>query len=943
MRKILFIICFLIVSVASYAQQTTIVGKRVMAIDSFYLNGVWIKKADVDNWNNGSAGVKYVDTLFIRNDSLVYVKDGEEYHIKVFSGAYDDLTGKPTIPTQFNPIGGTNISLSGTYPNITFDGVENNNQLTNGKGYITHSDAASQISDSLSNYSPGGSINLGNSDLVQTDAIRYYDLNQHILSFVDKSLTVQPLIGNLYTSSGLSGFYSSTLSAAHISELRVGSFGGGDTLNSSIRMVATNYGLTSGNFISRLIIDTAGLTFFNNANEASHLFNIDGGGNLYIYQQAAPSGDTLAAGLDDQGKLVTFPRGSGGTGSGISKVIGTNGISNVNDSTVEANTDVLLTHAQFADSLNAHAVTVLAPLYQTDTAIGLDTSRISSNAATQFYVDSSIVAAGSGGSGSVTSVGLSAPTGFSVSGSPVTGAGTLGLSFASGYSLPTIAKQSQWDAKVAPIDTVDKWAPKANYLTAESDNLQSVTTRGSTTNNSILITKSNTTTTIGDTYGSTINVAGATGGWARGYYVQGNNYDSTKKIGASFGVMGAATNITYAYLGIDSSDLTGIWSSSKVLRLYPNGSLYYGTPPANSSSTYALTLGSDGHTIGTRTLSQLLSDIGGVTSTQVRGIVHDSLVDKLITDYPVDSVDIGGGGGSGTIPTLDQVLTAGNTSTAGFTAGTINTNGISIYDGQYGKISGYYSGYHPIQIISAGVISGEGSTDYNAIMATGAGWKFTTDGDTETQIFNITKDGGISSAALKNNATGDSILTTDASGNFKLRALKALNADSIQHIPVSSSIKTAWTGQKAYLYVDASGNHIYADTLPGIQREYKVTSGTVTSSSSVTDNLTDAGIQIMADYVDVGNMSISFNRYGTTSYVVSYVGDYTADGVVSGKDTLAMTTLTTFDTIPRSEISNRQYRLLILDMSNQMKFIYKVEVFVDSDNKVFIYHQRINQ
>lgn len=37
------------------------------------------------------------------------------------SGDYIDLTNKPTIPTQFNPIAGTNVSLSGTYPNITFN------------------------------------------------------------------------------------------------------------------------------------------------------------------------------------------------------------------------------------------------------------------------------------------------------------------------------------------------------------------------------------------------------------------------------------------------------------------------------------------------------------------------------------------------------------------------------------------------------------------------------------------------------------------------------------------------------------------------------------------------------------------------------------------------------------------------------------------------------
>ena len=51
----------------------------------------------------------------------------------------------------------------------------------------------------------------------------------------------------------------------------------------------------------------------------------------------------------------------------------------------------------------------------------------------------------SNNSGTVTSVGLTAPIGFSVSGSPVTSSGTLALSFASGYSLPTTASQLLWD------------------------------------------------------------------------------------------------------------------------------------------------------------------------------------------------------------------------------------------------------------------------------------------------------------------------------------------------------------------------------------------------------------------------------------------------------------------------------------------------------------------
>ena len=51
----------------------------------------------------------------------------------------------------------------------------------------------------------------------------------------------------------------------------------------------------------------------------------------------------------------------------------------------------------------------------------------------------------SSATGSVSSVAMTVPTGFSISGSPVTNRGTLAVTFASGYSLPTTAKQSNWD------------------------------------------------------------------------------------------------------------------------------------------------------------------------------------------------------------------------------------------------------------------------------------------------------------------------------------------------------------------------------------------------------------------------------------------------------------------------------------------------------------------
>lgn len=51
----------------------------------------------------------------------------------------------------------------------------------------------------------------------------------------------------------------------------------------------------------------------------------------------------------------------------------------------------------------------------------------------------------SGASTNITSVGLSMPTGFTVSNSPLVISGTIGVGFSAGYSLPTDAEQATWD------------------------------------------------------------------------------------------------------------------------------------------------------------------------------------------------------------------------------------------------------------------------------------------------------------------------------------------------------------------------------------------------------------------------------------------------------------------------------------------------------------------
>lgn len=69
--------------------------------------------------------------------------------------------------------------------------------------------------------------------------------------------------------------------------------------------------------------------------------------------------------------------------------------------------------------------------------------------------------------GTVTSVGLSAPTGFSVSGSPVTGSGTLTFAYASGYTGFTTALQSKLDGieAGAQVNDVTSVAGKTGAVT----------------------------------------------------------------------------------------------------------------------------------------------------------------------------------------------------------------------------------------------------------------------------------------------------------------------------------------------------------------------------------------------------------------------------------------------------------------------------------------------
>jgi len=91
-----------------------------------------------------------------------------------------------------------------------------------------------------------------------------------------------------------------------------------------------------------------------------------------------------------------------------------------------------------------------------------------------------------GGSGTVTSVDMSVPTGLLVSGNPVTTTGTLAVTFNTGYSIPTTASQGNWDTAYS---NYLQWNGGSTGLTASTGR----TSLGATTVGGNLFTLTNPT------------------------------------------------------------------------------------------------------------------------------------------------------------------------------------------------------------------------------------------------------------------------------------------------------------------------------------------------------------------------------------------------------------------------------------------------------------------
>lgn len=182
------------------------------------------------------------------------------------------------------------------------------------------------------------------------------------------------------------------------------------------------------------------------------------------------------------------------------------------------------------------------------------------NADTNAFTDaeksklSGIATGATANTGTVTSVNVSVPTGFQVSGGPITTSGTISVSFESGYSLPTIVKQTNWD-------TAFGWGDHATAGYATTAALTSgLSGKLDVGANAVSATKLNTARNInGTAFDGTSNITTSSWGTPRTITIgsTGKSVDGSGNVSWSLSDIGAAAT-SHSHTASQISDSTAV-------------------------------------------------------------------------------------------------------------------------------------------------------------------------------------------------------------------------------------------------------------------------------------------------------------------------------------------------------------------------------------------------
>jgi hypothetical protein len=272
------------------------------------------------------------------------------------------------------------------------------------------------------------------------------------------------------------------------------------------------------------------------------------------------------------------------------------------------------------------------------------------------------VSGGGGGGGTVTSVGVTVPTGLSVSPATITSSGTFAITYAAGYAIPTTASQTNWD-------------------TAYANRITSLTTTGS----------SGAATLIGGVlnipnYGSALTgyvpYTGATGDVNLGTH-------QLLAARGTFSNNGSSDTLTVNHT-------SGSGYGIIVTKGGANEALYVNK---TSGSGNAMTVVGGRTSLVDLALSSV-SNAAGDFLTLSGGVVHRRTAAQVLSDISVPT------------PTLAQVTTAGNTTTNAITVGGLTStlaNANVTHVGANAK--GFYIRNNADSLVRAG-LQFDGSTAY---------------------------------------------------------------------------------------------------------------------------------------------------------------------------------------------------------------------------------------